>query len=158
MRIIATVVAFLLALAAITQAEDQTPVIDFANGDPEMAAAQAKARATLPAFWRAFEHPGPGEDGFSLKLAVPTGGNNTEHIWMLDIKREGGKITGVTGNAPRDATWMREGERVDIPEDRISDWMFKRNGKMVGNETMRPMLMHIDPEDAEQYRAMYETP
>jgi uncharacterized protein YegJ (DUF2314 family) len=64
----------------------------------------------------------------------------------------------VTGNAPEDATWMREGERVEIPEDRISDWMFMRNGKIVGNETMRPALKHMDPEEAAQYRAMYEGP
>ena len=158
MRIVATVLALWLGLAAIAQAEDQSPVMDFANGDPEMAAAKAKARATLPEFWQAFDHPGPSEEGFALKLAVPIGPANTEHIWMLDIKREGGKITGVTGNAPRDATWMREGERVEIPEDRISDWMFMRNGKMVGNETMRPALKHMDPEEAAQYRAMYERP
>jgi uncharacterized protein YegJ (DUF2314 family) len=58
----------------------------------------------------------------------------------------------VTGNAPEDATWMREGERVEIPEDRISDWMFMRNGKI------GPALKHMDPEEAAQYRAMYEGP
>jgi uncharacterized protein YegJ (DUF2314 family) len=158
MRIVATVLALGLAFAAVALAQDQSPVIDFATGDPEMAAAKAKARATLPEFWQAFDHPGPGEEGFALKFAVPIGADNSEHIWMLDIKREAGKITGVTGNAPRDATWMREGERVEIPEDRISDWMFMRNGKMVGNETMRPVLKHMDPRDAERYRALYETP
>jgi hypothetical protein len=29
---------------------------------------------------------------------------------------------------------------------------------MVGNETMRPVLKHMDPRDAERYRALYETP
>jgi hypothetical protein len=33
-----------------------------------------------------------------------------------------------------------------------------RNGKIVGNETMRPALKHMDPVEAEQYRATPEQP
>lgn len=153
---IAAVLALWVGL--LTTAYAQDPVIDFANGDPDMAAAQEKARATLPTFWKVFEHPGPGEEGFSLKVAFPTRGSNTEYTWMLDIERKDGKITGVAGNIPVDATWMHQGERVEIREDRISDWMFMRTGKMVGNETMRPMLKRMPPEETAQYRAMMEQP
>jgi uncharacterized protein YegJ (DUF2314 family) len=36
--------------------------------------------------------------------------------------------------------------------------MFMRNGKLVGNETMRPLLKRMPKEQADRYRAMYETP
>ena len=158
LRTIATVLALWLAVAATARAQEHSPVIDFSNGDPEMAAAQEKARAALPTFWKAFEHPGPGEEGFALKVAVPVGGNNTEHIWMVDIQRQGGKITGVAGNVPRDATRMRPGERVEIQEDHISDWVFMRAGKIVGNETMRPALKRMPAKEAARLRQMLEEP
>jgi uncharacterized protein YegJ (DUF2314 family) len=153
-------VAFLLCAfaPASAKAEEQSPVIKFSNEDPEMAAAKAKARATLAKFWSAYTNPGPGEEGFSLKVALPVGGNNTEHIWTGEIQRKDGRITGVIANVPRDARNLRAGQRIEIAEDRISDWMFMRNGKIVGNETMRPMLKRMPPDQAAYYRKMMAEP
>ena len=36
--------------------------------------------------------------------------------------------------------------------------LFKRNGKMVGNETLRPLLRRMAKEEAAPYWAMYEKP
>jgi uncharacterized protein YegJ (DUF2314 family) len=152
--------AFLVCACALTsaKAEEQSPVINFSNGDPEMAAAKAKARATLAKFWSAYGNPGPGEERFALKVAVPVGGDNTEHIWVGDIERKSGRITGVVANVPRDARNLHAGERIEIAEDRISDWMFMRKGKIVGNETMRPALKRMPPDQAAYFRKMMAEP
>src|SRR5262245_46317974 len=50
-----------------SQNQDRSPVYDVANGDPEMAAAIAKARSTLPVFWASYEAPKASEEGHSLK-------------------------------------------------------------------------------------------
>jgi len=36
--------------------------------------------------------------------------------------------------------------------------LFMRNGKMVGNETMRPVLKQLPKEEADEYRQIMETP
>lgn len=127
------------------------------NNDPDMAAAIAKARASLPAFWKSLEQPGPGEEGFALKVAVKDGAD-VEHFWLIEVSREGGKLTGTINNDPEIVGNVSNGERYEFTEADISDWLFQRNGKMVGNETLRPLLKRMPEADAEYYRAMYETP
>src|SRR5262245_21755466 len=122
-----------------------------------MAAAVAKARTGLPAFWKSFDQPGPGEEHFALKVAVKDG-EKVEHFWLVDVAREGDKIKGTIENEPGVVTNVKNGERFEFTESDISDWLFMRNGKMVGNETMRPLLKRMPTATAEQYRAMYETP
>jgi uncharacterized protein YegJ (DUF2314 family) len=128
------------------------------NQDREMEDAQAEARATLGQFWEKLANPGAGEEGFALKVALPYGDNNTEHIWTKDIERKDGKITAVISNVPRDAKNVRAGQRIEVAEGQISDWMFVRKGKIVGNYTMRPLLKRMPPQDAARYRAMLENP
>jgi uncharacterized protein YegJ (DUF2314 family) len=143
--------------APAAHAQDSS-YIKIPNADPAMEAAKAQARATLPQFWQKFAAPGPNEDGFGLKVALPYGNNNTEHIWTRDIERKDGKISGVINNVPRDVKTVRLGQRIEISEGQISDWMYMRDGKIVGNYTMRPLLARMPPADAARYRAMLAEP
>lgn len=141
------------------QAQDRSPIVDFANGDPEMAAAIAKARKSLPAFWASYETPKAQEAGHSLKVRFPTGGSNGEHIWMAEVKKlADGRYSGRFANQPRDLPGKRMGDRVEFAEADISDWMFMRNGKIVGGETIRPTLKRMPKADADALRARMETP
>lgn len=133
-------------------------VINVPNEDTDMAAAIAKARASLAEFWKAKDAPKDGEEGFALKVRIPYGEGSGEHFWLLDIERAGDKYSGIISNDPNNATHVVKGQRYEFVETDISDWMFMRNGKMVGNETMRPLLTRMPKEQADQYRAMYEKP
>ncbi len=142
-----------------SQNQDRSPIIDIANGDPEMAAAIAKARATLPAFWATYEAPKGSETGFSLKVRFPTHGTSAEHIWMAEVKKlPDGRYSARFANQPRDLPGKRVGDLVQFTEADISDWMFMRNGKIVGGETIRPMLKRMSKADADALRARLETP
>jgi uncharacterized protein YegJ (DUF2314 family) len=136
----------------------QDKVINVPDDDPEMAAAIAKARSTLPEFWKAREAEAEGEENFSLKVMVPYGSGKHEHMWLVDIDREDDKLSGTISNQPAYATNVSQGDVHEFTEAEISDWTFMRNGKMVGNETMRPLLKRMSPEEAAPYRAMYEKP
>src|SRR5262245_50866913 len=151
-----TAVAIAAPLQHVAFAQSDT-LITVPNKDPEMAAAIAKARTSLPAFWKSFDHPGPGEENFSLKVAIKDGAD-VEHFWLIDVAREGDKIAGTINNEPGIVSNVENGERYEFTEADISDWLFMRNGKMVGNETMRPLLKRMPNATAEEYRAMYETP
>jgi|EndMetStandDraft_3_1072993.scaffolds.fasta_scaffold50294_4 uncharacterized protein YegJ (DUF2314 family) len=151
--------AVMMALAGPTASEAQdSSYIKVPNADPEMEAAKAQARASLGHFWEKFAAPGADEGGFAIKVALPYGANSTEHIWTKDIERKEGRISAVINNVPRDVKTVRLGERIEVAEAQISDWMYLRAGKMVGNYTMRPLLKRMPPQDAARYRAMLADP
>lgn len=159
-RILASLMlAILLAFAAVAPALAQdSSYIKVPNEEPEMAEAKARARATLRQFWDTMASPAAGESGFALKVAIPYGANSSEHIWTKDVERKDGKIFGVINNVPRDVKSVRLGQRIEIGEAQISDWMYMRSGKMVGNHTLRPLLKRMPPQDAARYRAMLADP
>ena len=140
-------------------AEDRSPVIDVASANAEMAAAIAKARATLPAFWASYDAPKASEAGHSLKVRFATRKNDGEHIWMADVKKlADGRYSGRVANEPRDLPGKRAGDLVEFSQADISDWVFMRNGKIVGGETIRPLLKSLPKADADALRARMETP
>jgi uncharacterized protein YegJ (DUF2314 family) len=51
-----------------------------------------------------------------------------------------GRYSGLFANTPRDLPGRREGDLAGFTETSISDWMFLRNGKIVGGEIIHPML------------------
>src|SRR5690349_7098795 len=81
--------AILGAATVSVRAEDRSPVIDVRTGDPEMNAAIALARTTLPKFWASYDTPKPSETGHSLKVRFPYGSNSGEHLWMAEVKKTG---------------------------------------------------------------------
>ena len=79
---------------------------------------------------------------------------------MADVKKTAdGGYSGRFANAPRDLPGRKAGEVALFKEADISDWMFMRNGKIVGGETIRPLL-EIDcrQANADALRAKLETP
>jgi uncharacterized protein YegJ (DUF2314 family) len=133
------------------------PVITVDDNDAEMAAAIAKARATLPQFWQTLEHPEHGESDFSLKLKV-TDSNGTEHLWLNEIERKDGKTLGTVNNDVEIVRSVKLGDRIPIPEADISDWMFTRDGKMQGSYTTRVLMKRMPPAEAEKVKQMLADP
>jgi uncharacterized protein YegJ (DUF2314 family) len=126
--------------------------------DPAMAAAIAKARASIQTFWDNLENPKSGVDGFAIKVGLPTRSGELEHIWVGNIKRQGELIIGLLDNDPRDLEGLKAGSSVTFKSEQISDWLFIRKGKMVGNETARVLIATLPPAEAAKLRAMFETP
>lgn len=150
----------LLALAAlpaapVARAEDK--VINFAEDDAEMNAAIQKARDSLPLFWQVFRDRPAEVTYFSLKVGI-SDGTTTEHFWTSDIELGEGVISAVIDNDPVMVKTVARGQRIAISEPDISDWMFVRNGKIVGGETLRVMLKQMTPEERAASGLEFETP
>jgi uncharacterized protein YegJ (DUF2314 family) len=140
-------------------AQGRSPIVDVNAGNPEMNAAIARARATLPTFWASYDAPVASETGHSLKVrfAKPTSGH--EHIWMAEVKKTAnGRYQAKFANVPRDLPGKKAGDVAEFGDADVSDWMFMRNGKIVGGETIRPMLKMMSKADADALRARLETP
>lgn len=153
------VAAFCLAIVLSTPPTfgQQDRAIAVPNADLEMQAAIAKARASLPQFWAALAHPRPAETRFALKVAV-TDHNRTEHLWLNQIVRIDDRIVGTVADEPEEVSSVKLGQRYAFSAASISDWMFRRHGKIVGNETMRALLKYMSRQEAEHFRAMLESP
>jgi len=139
-------------------AQDRSPIVDVRTTDPEMNTAIARARGTLPTFWASYESPKSSEAGHALKVRFHTrkGG---EHIWIAEVKKlPNGAYSGFFANEPRDLPGKRAGDKVEFAEADISDWMFMRNGKIVGGETIKPTLKSLPKADADALRARMEQP
>lgn len=142
----------------MTAAQDADRIVTLRQGNAEMAAAQAKARASLPEFWKKFTAHAPNEDGFMLKVMMPYSEKDVEHIWVGELEHKDGMIHATVGNTPKHVPYVKFGQRVEFDETQISDWMYRRDGKIVGNFTMRPLLARMPAAEAERYRAMLAEP
>lgn len=143
------------ACGAQTRSKDAT--VGVAADDKEMTEAIATARRTLPDFWRTHAAPTGGERGFALKVAVRDG-EATEHFWVIDLERRNDKILGTINNDPETISTVKLGQRLEVAEADISDWMYLRNGKMVGNHTVRALFKTMPPEEVARIKAMMESP
>ncbi|MBW7974322.1 DUF2314 domain-containing protein [Bradyrhizobium sp. BR 10289] len=133
-------------------------VIRVADTDPEMNAAIARARATLPVFWASYNAPKRTETEHTLKVRFQTAGDD-EYIWVSDVKKlPGGDYAARFADTPRNLPGKRFGDLTEFKDADISDWMFMRNDKIVGGETIKPLLKSMPKPDADALRARMEQP
>lgn len=131
-------------------AEDK--VIAVEGDDPAMNAAIDKARSTLDEFWRKLSNPKPNEKNFSVKLKL-TDGSNVEHFWCGSIEGDAQSATCIINNDPQTVKTVQAGQRIPIESDVVSDWMYMRDDKIVGGQTVRILLNYMSSDEAENLRA-----
>ncbi len=148
---------FCLVLSLFAACSKRDKVINVEEDDPEMVAAIKTARETLPHFWQICEKPARGETNFALKVKI-TDKRGTEHFWATDVVRRDGKILGTINNDPNIVNSVKLGDRVEIPEAEISDWLYMRDGKMIGNQTVKPLFKQMPPDEVKQLKAMMADP
>ena len=150
------ILGFALVLAAA--AAFVTPVsaeVQFVpTSDPVMNAAIEKAKATLPVFFARLAKPQPGDDGFAVKIYYPTSKGDGEHIWANRVERKADMVTATINNEPRDIAGLKIGQRVTVPLGQLTDWMYTREGKIHGGQTIRAIIPALPKAQADQYRAM----
>jgi uncharacterized protein YegJ (DUF2314 family) len=146
-----------MALCSCTRKPKEDRTISVEATDPEMNGAIAKGRETLPSFWQAFDHREHGEEKFSLKVMI-TDGHRTEHFWANDIERKDGKIFGTINNDPEIVKNVRMGERIEIPDAQISDWLYLRDDKMIGNYTLRVLFKQMPAKEVEYWKQRMAEP
>jgi uncharacterized protein YegJ (DUF2314 family) len=137
---------------------DDPPIVGVRSADDEMNAAIAHACDTLPTFWASCNAPKPTEMGHTLKVRFDVGAD-VEHIWVSDVEKlSDGNYSGRLANEPSDLLGKDIGDQVEFKQIDISDWMFMRNDKIVGGETIKAILKFMPEEEADAVRARMEQP
>ncbi len=125
-------------------------IMSVASDDAEMNQAMAKARESVPAFLQALESPSSSRSHFSIKVGFHDD-NGTEFMWLDDVDHSDGAFLGTVANSPETVTSVRFGDQVTIPAQRIADWMFISDGKLVGGYTLRVMRSRLSPEERKDF-------
>lgn len=157
LRAAAFLALLVVAPCGASHGEEAVPpadkVILFNSSDPAMNAAIEKARDTLPGFWQLFATPAAGMSDFALKLGI-SDGKMVEHFWCTNIEGNAARSSCAIDNEPQGVFTVKKGQRVDVDPAIISDWLYWKNGKIVGGQTIRVMVTRMEPEEADQTRAM----
>jgi len=150
-------IAYLIGGHGTLAIAQSSNVTDVSEDDKEMNSAIASARKTVEQFWTALEEPPAGATGFAIKVAFNDNGN-VEHIWCNSPARRNGKIFATINNTPVRVSHVKDGQRLEIDPQDISDWMYVRGDqKIVGGRTIRALLKHMPKEQADYYRSILVT-
>ena len=147
----AILVLLSLLIAAPAQAGD--PTVAYSPNDPEMNTAIDAARDSLDGFLGLYFDPATRFQAAALKIAIPADGGGAEHIYVVDIARDGRThFVGTIDNDPVRLPQISLGDRYRFSRDQISDWNYFKDGKLHGAYTLRVMLPRMAKEQADQYR------
>lgn len=107
------------------------------DDDPELAAAMQAARDTLDGArhrWLAAT-PEEREAQYSIKFFIDTG-ERREFLWLSPRHWSPFRIEGILLNEPRLATDLKAGDLVDVPIERIADWLIRLPERTDGGYTL----------------------
>lgn len=120
------------------------------DNDRAMEHAVKRARNTLGFFVAAMHAKKPADSGFEVKKAFIDGGN-VEHLWVGELSFDGKNFRGKINNRPRDLRNVRLGQQVVVAPHEISDWMFVKNGELIGGYTTRVLYARLSAKDKAEF-------
>lgn len=159
-------IVMMLGSPSTSRAEDPDNLKFIPNGDPEMAAAAAKARAGLDDFITKLDSPPVGTQNYSVKIGIVDKGDgialtglesaeNVEYFWIGNLKRTDDGFVGTVNNDPGVVKNVRAGQELPFTRMDVFDWMYVQDNKIVGNITACPILRRGPKEELEYYRDTY---
>jgi uncharacterized protein YegJ (DUF2314 family) len=136
----------------VVRREGRPDIIRVADDNPAMSRAIERARSSAEEFIRALQDPPIGADAFSVKLLITDPGNDEgEPIWLFPVRYENGSFFGNVNNEPDAVKSVRVGQEVEVAPDRISDWMYIQDGKLIGGFTIRVLRDGMSPSERAEF-------
>ncbi|MFN2378282.1 MAG: DUF2314 domain-containing protein [Candidatus Binatia bacterium] len=126
-------------LEIFDDASGDSESIAISDNDPEIRAAQEKARKAWPEFARAYETKSGKNFAVIGRIAE---GDNAEHLWLSVTSIDADSVHGTLDNAPVALTTLKEGQPLHVKIKDVDDWIYVgSDGVPVGGFT-REALMH----------------
>jgi len=116
----------------------------------EMAIAYTNAVSTLHEFENAIKSEDNTLYGFNLKMKFSTSEGN-EHIWIRSIYIENDKYFGIVDNEPIDIKDIHAGDSIQVDNERISDWMYMKDGILHGGYTIKAIRNRMGDEERRKF-------
>lgn len=117
-----------------------------------MSDACQRAAVTFDDFLAAWRNPSTGASGFAVKLSLVDVADGrgfavvrpdaettaaVEWFWCGDLAGDGERFTARVGAEPAALRNVRYGQIIAFARADVGDWMYWRNGKIVGNAAAR---------------------
>ena len=112
-----------------------------------------KARDNIGEFKRRLAEPPATQTDILLKAAF-NDGENTEHMWIIDVKTTANGFRGELVSTPVDLEQPKHGDIVEVTLDQVSDWYALDDGWIVGGYTLRVMRERKPPAERAGYDEM----
>lgn len=125
--------------------------INVESDDKEMSAAIEKANQTLTDFNAVLSNPKIEVKSLKVKFETSNGGG--EHIWLADVEYKNGKYSGILDNEPEYITEYKIGDKIEVDNSKISDWMYIENGKLIGGYTIKLLRARMTEAERKQFDA-----
>jgi uncharacterized protein YegJ (DUF2314 family) len=136
------------------------PTLHLNQDDEALNRIAQNARDTLPVFFRRLLRPAKGESNFRIKYPFktdPGSGFGMEQLWLSGIDFRDGVYYGVLSNTPYYIASIKRGDTVSFSVDEITDWMYIKDGKIIGGLSIRHLLEQIpEHERSGEQRALLE--
>jgi uncharacterized protein YegJ (DUF2314 family) len=120
------------------------------DDDKQMDRAVENAQRTLGFFMAALKANKPGDTEFEIKKAF-IDGDKVEHVWIRGVTFDGKNFHGKVDNQPVDVNNVHEGQRVAVAPQDVDDWMFLKDGKLIGAYTTRVLYARLTPEQKAEF-------
>lgn len=113
-------------------------VVPVRRSNDAMRVAMDAAQASLDQFLAIVGDPRPNQQKFLVRIFF-VHQDQVEHIWMENLDMSSSPFSGALANDPR-LPGLAFGQRKTFVKDRITDWMYFEDGKMVGGYTTKVLL------------------
>ena len=120
------------------------------DNDKAMDRAVEHAQRSLGFFMAVLQAKKPGDTTFEIKKGF-VDGDKVEHLWISSVTYDGTNFHGKINNRPVDVKNVHLGQRVTVAPREVSDWMFLKNGKLMGGYTTRVLYARLSPEDKAEF-------
>ena len=130
-----------------------SPAIEVDQNDEEIMRIAENARRALPTFFRKLARPEQGASNFCLKYPLNTDDGSVEpkvreQVWIGNIRFKNNAYYGTLANT----TSSPDGKKKDviIDTDKITDWMYIKDGKIIGGRSIKYLLEKIPEEERKE--------
>ena len=129
-------------------------VLSVDGGDVQMNAAIEIAKATFSQFDTAFKNGHIDASQFSIKVRFETQ-EGAEHIWTDSLTFENGAYSGIVDADAVAANNVKQGDRVKITLDNLSDWMYNDDGILRGGFTIKALRNRMSADEKAKFDSSF---
>ena len=133
-----------------TTASGKTDYAKVSDDDKQMDRAVENAQRTLGFFMAALKAKKNGDTVFEVKKGF-IDGDKVEHLWIKRVTYDGKNFHGEIDNQPLEVSNVHSGQRVTAAPEVVTDWMFLKDGKLIGGYTTRVLYARLSPEDKAEF-------
>lgn len=143
-------ICLLMCACAPAQDVEETPTLT--GTDTELDAAIQQARDSLPTFIQTIATPQADRTLVAVKVRFTPPEESSQDVWVDEVTYVNGVFRGNVGD-DLPALRLELGQKTNVEEKDIVDWMIVENGKLIGGYTIRLAVQRMSAEERERFLA-----